>query len=103
MIFHRDQNWRTTNLPFSLALKNTVNTGVSFNTPSNAVANSQRWAAHGFQGLGQYGGKRSQWFHGGLSGMGCGCGCGGADLGGGGLILAAAALYFLCAGTRRGE
>src|SRR5215471_11529185 len=104
MIFYRDQRWRTTTLPFSLALKNTVNTGVSFDTPSGAIAQSQRFAAAGFRGLGQYGvrsglgqyGVRSgQWIRGGLSGLGCGCGCcGGGSDGTIPLLLAAAALYF---------
>jgi hypothetical protein len=53
MLIPKQQNWRTTTLPFSLALQNTVNTGVSWSSPSNAVRNSQWWAARGFQGLGQ--------------------------------------------------
>lgn len=98
MIFRWNQNWRTTSLPFSLALKNTVNTGVSFDTPSRAAANSQRWASAGFRGLGP-----TLTFPGGsgMDGLGCGCGCGGdCGCGGGGsplLWLAAgvAAIYFL--------
>jgi hypothetical protein len=96
MIFGQQQNWRTSTLPFSLALKNTVNTGVSFDTPSGAIANSQRWASAGFRGFGPV-----MTFPGaGMDGMGCGCGCGGN--GGGdwtGLVClglaAAAAFYFL--------
>jgi hypothetical protein len=70
MLMPRQQNWRTSTLPFSLALQNTVNTGVSFDTSSGAIANSQRWAARGFQGYGpwiQYG--RSA----GMDGIGCNC------------------------------
>ena len=84
MIFPNQQNWRTSRLPFSLALKNTVNTGVSFDTSSGAIANSQRWASAGFRGYGPvmtYPGA-------GMDGLGgCGCGCGGnggcGDQGGG--------------------
>lgn len=74
MIFPFDQNWRTSTLPFSLALKNTVNTGVSFDTPSGAIAQAQRWASRGFQGLGGYG-PRIQYPGAGMDGLGCGCGC----------------------------
>lgn len=77
MIVPHRQNWRTTTLPFSLALKNTVNTGVSFDTSSGATANSQRWASRGFQGLGGYG-PRIQYPGAGMDGLG-GCGCGGCD------------------------
>lgn len=64
-----NQNWRTTLLPFSLALKNTVNTGVSFTTPSGAIANSQRWASAGFRGFGPV-----MTFPGaGMDGVGCHC------------------------------
>lgn len=102
MIFPHNQNWRTTSLPFSLALKNTVNTGVSFDTPSRATANSQRWASAGFRGLGPVltfpGGA-------GMDGLGCGCGCGGGCSGEGmspllWLAAGAAAVYFL-AGRER--
>lgn len=70
-----DQNWHTTHRPFSLALANTVSTGVSFDTPSGAIRNSQIWARAGFRGLGPVltfpGGA-------GMDGIGCGCGCGGS-------------------------
>ena len=88
-----NQNWRTSTLPFSLALANTVNTGVSFSTPSGAIANSQRWASRGFQGYG----PRIQYGPGaGLDGLGCGCG-GGDGCG----CVAAAAVYFLGSGGTR--
>lgn len=88
MIIPHNQNWRTTLLPFSLALKNTVNTGVSFDTSSGAIANSQRWASAGFRG---YGPVMS--FPGaGMDGMGCGCGCDGADGGGNPLLWLLAGL-----------
>ena len=68
-----NQNWHTTNLPYSLALANTVNTGGSFTTSSGAVRNSKIWASAGFRGLGPV-----LTFPGaGMDGMGCGCGCGG--------------------------
>lgn len=76
MIVPHQQNWRTSTLPFSLALKNTINTGVSFDTPSGGIANSQWWASRGFQGYGpriQYPGGA------GMDGLGCGCGCDGSD------------------------
>jgi len=94
MIFPFYQNWQTSRLPFSLALKRTVSTGVSFDTPSGGIANRQRWARAGFQGYGptiQYPGA-------GMDGLGCGCGC---DGGGDGksiplfLGAAAAALYLI--------
>ena len=79
MIFPHNQRWMTSRNPWSLALKNTVSTGVSFNTPSNAIANTQRWARAGFRGFGP-----TMTFPGGAGmdghshGMGdCGCGCGG--------------------------
>ena len=114
MLYAHNQNWRTSQLPFSLTLANTLNTGVSFSTPSGSVAESQRWATRGMQGLGQghgfFGrgvqgyGPRVQYGRGaGMDGHGdCGCGCGGScgcgDNGGGvGLMCVAAAigLYFL--------
>lgn len=73
MIFKHNQNWRTSRLPFSLALANTVNTGVSFDTPSGGIAQAQRWASVGMQGYGpriQYPGGA------GMDGLG-GCGCDG--------------------------
>lgn len=73
MIFAHDQNWQTSRLPFSLALKNTVNTGVSFDTPSGGIANRQRWARAGFQGFG----PQIQYTGAGMDGLGCGCGCDG--------------------------
>lgn len=72
MIFPFDQNWETSRLPFSLALRNTVNTGVSFDTPSRAIANRQRWARAGFGGYG----PQIQYPGAGMDGLGCGCGCG---------------------------
>jgi hypothetical protein len=100
MIFKHAQNWRTSHLPYSLALWNTVNTGGSFNTPSGAIRNTKWWAERGFQGYGpkiQYPGGA------GMDGMGCGCGCGGGcghhggDMSG---VLCIAALagvvYLLC-------
>ena len=90
MIYGHNQNWRTSRLPFSLSLANSVNTGVSFDTTSGAIAQAQRWATRGMQGLGQsrghyargvYGyGPRIQYGRGaGMDGVGCGgsCGCGG--------------------------
>ena len=68
-----NQNWHTTNLPYSLALANTVNTGGSFSTSSGAVRNSKIWASAGFRGLGPVLTFRGA----GMDGMGCGCGCGG--------------------------
>lgn len=72
-----NQNWRTTHLPFSLALANTVTTGVSFDTPSGATRNSQIWGRAGFRGLGPVltfpGGS-------GMDGVGrCHCGMGQID------------------------
>ena len=52
MIFKHAQNWKTSPLPYSLALTNTVNTGGSFNTPSGTIANQKWWATRGFQGYG---------------------------------------------------
>lgn len=77
MLTSFNQNWRTTHLPFSLALANTVTTGVSFDTPSGATRNSQIWGRAGFRGLGPVltfpGGS-------GLDGMrGCHCGMGQID------------------------
>lgn len=74
MIFPRNQNWRTSSLPFSLALANTVNTGVGFDTPSGAVAETKRWATRGMQGFG----PQTQYCGAGLDGLGHGCGCGGS-------------------------
>lgn len=72
-----NQNWRTTHLPHSLALANTVNTGGSFSTPSGAIRNSQIWASAGFRGFGP-----TMTFPGaGLDGIGCGCGCNGRSAG----------------------
>lgn len=83
-----DQNWRTSLLPFSLALANAVNTGGSFSTPSGAARNSKIWASAGFRGLGP-----TLTFPGGagMDGLGgCGCGCGGTGSAGALLCLAAA-------------
>lgn len=79
MIFPRYQNWRTSQLPFSISLANRVNTGVSFDTPSGGIAERARWARRGMQGWG----PRLQYPGAGMDGMGhyhhdCGCGCGGA-------------------------
>lgn len=76
MLYPFNQNWRVSPKPFSLALSNAVNTGVSFDTPSGTIANQKAWAAAGFRGLGGYGPKMT--FPGaGLDGGGCGCGCNG--------------------------
>lgn len=82
MIYPFPQNWRTSLKPHTLSLANTVNTGVSFTTPSGTIANQKRWASAGFRGLGP-----TLTFPGGsgLDGMGCGCGCDGN--GGGGSVL----------------
>ena len=66
------QNWRTSTLPFSIALANSVNTGVSYDTPSGFIAEEQRWASRGFQSYV----PRVQYPNKGLDGH-CGCGCGG--------------------------
>jgi len=100
MLFPFPSEWRTTLLPFSLALKDTVNTGVTFDTPSGAIAESQRWATAGFRGFG----PRMVFPGAGMDGLGCECGCngGGGCNGGNGirsvaLLLgaAAAAVYLL--------
>ena len=98
MIFPFNQNWRTSRKPFALSLANSVNTGVSYSTPSGTVPNQQRWASAGFRGFGP-----TMTFPGGsgLDGMGS-CGCGGGCNGGGGSLLTYAALgalaYFLFSG-----
>ena len=84
-----NQNWRTSSLPFSLALQNTVNTGGSYVTPSGTVANQKYWASRGFQGYGpliQYGPGA------GMDGVGCGCNCGG-NCGMGGLTFDGTGLF----------
>lgn len=99
MIFPFNQNWQTSRLPFSLALANTVNTGVSFDTPSGGIAQRQRWARAGFGGYG----PRIQYPGAGMDGIGCGCGCGCDGNCGGGLGMsdllcfgaAAVAVYLL--------
>src|SRR5215813_2663007 len=99
MLFPFPSEWRTTLLPFSLALKDTVNTGVTFDTPSGAIAESQRWATAGFRGFG----PRMVFPGAGMDGLGCECGggCGGGCNGGGGrsialfLGAAAAAVYLM--------
>jgi hypothetical protein len=73
MIFARNQNWRTSPLPFSLSLANTVTTGTSFDTASHAVANTKAWAAAGFRGFG----PRMQFTGAGMDGLGSHCHCGG--------------------------
>ena len=97
MIFPFQQNWQTSRKPFALSLTNTVNTGVSYSTPSGTVPNQQRWASAGFRG---YGPKMT--FPGaGMDGMGNGCGCGCNGGGGSNFLLYAAAgagLYFLFSG-----
>ena len=55
MLIPYQQNWRTTALPYSLALARTVNTGGSFTTPSGATANSAIWAKAGFRGFAGFG------------------------------------------------
>lgn len=92
MIYPFHQNWQTTLLPFSLALRNTINTGVSFDTPSRATANSKRWASAGFRG---YGPVRTFPGGAGMDGLGCGCGCGG----GGGCSESMSPLLWLAAGA----
>ena len=44
MIYAKNQNWRTSQKPFSLSLANTVNTGVSFDTSSGTIANQKFFA-----------------------------------------------------------
>ena len=102
MIFPFQQNWRTSRKPFSLSLTNSVNTGISYSTPSGTVPNQQRWASAGFRGFGP-----TMTFPGGsgLDGMGgCGCGCGG---GGNNLLLygalGALAYFLFSGGLRRGS
>ena len=89
-----NQNWRTTHKPFSLALANTVNTGVSFSTPSGAIRNSQIWARAGFRGFGPvmtfpgagmdnvqgFGQLPLNYVRAGFAGVGCGCNCGMGDI-----------------------
>lgn len=76
MIFPFPQNWRTSLKPQTLSLANTVNTGVTFSTPSNAMQNSKIWASAGFRGFGP-----TMTFPGaGMDGLGnCGCRGGGSD------------------------
>lgn len=96
MIYPFNQHWRTSLKPHTLSLARAVNTGVTFTTPSRAMANSKIWASAGFRGYGP-----TLTFPGGsgMDGLGCGCGCGG---GCGGemsrllwLAAGAAAFYFL--------
>ena len=98
MIFPFNQNYRTSTKPFSLSLFNTVNTGVSYATPSGTVPNQQRWASAGFRGFGP-----SMTFPGGagLDGL-HGCGCGGN---GGGVLwaLAGAAAFWLFSNVKFGR
>jgi hypothetical protein len=102
MIYGRNQRWRTTFLPYSLALTNTVNTGGSYMTSSGTIPNQKIWASAGFRGFGP-----TMTFPGGsgMDGMGCGCGCKGTcgcqDSGGGlgsmlclGIVAAAAFWFF---------
>jgi len=81
-----NQNWRTTNLAHSLALANTVTTGVSFTTPSGAIRNSQIWGSAGFRGFGPVmtfpgagmdglGQMPLNYQRAGFFGVGCGCNC----------------------------
>lgn len=103
MIFPHAQNWRISDLPFSLSLANSVNTGGSYTTKSGTIANQKWWAARGFQGYGpkiQYPGGA------GMDGLGCHCGCGGGcGHGGGGVDMTgflclgavAAAMFWVCA------
>jgi hypothetical protein len=88
MIFPRNQNWRTSRLPFSLALANTVHTGVSFNTASGMIANQKWWATRGMQGYG----PRIQYPGAGMDGLGCHCG-GGCGGGMGGLTFDGTGLF----------
>jgi hypothetical protein len=80
MIIGDYQNWFTSRKPWSLSLTNTVNTGTTFNTPSNAIANTHAWATAGFRGLGGYGPTRMFPGAAGMDGYGCkgGCGCPGS-------------------------
>jgi len=90
MIFAKNQNWRTSPLPFSLSLANTVSTGTSFDTASHAIANSKAWASRGLQGYG----PRVQYSGAGLDGHHCHCGCGGSCNGGmGGLTFDGSGLF----------
>lgn len=96
MLFPFNQNWRTSQKPFSLSLTNAVNTGISYSTPSGTVPNQQRWASAGFRGYGP-----TMTFPGGsgLDGLHGGCGCGGN--GGNNFLLyalAGAGIYFLASG-----
>lgn len=106
MLVKHDQNWRTSQQGWNLSLANTVNTGTTFNTPSDARSNSHTWASRGMQGgMHGYGPLRQYGRGAGMDGLGHGCGCGGAcgcdghrgGDGGGlcGLILLAAAAYFV--------
>lgn len=73
MIFAFPQNWRTSLQRHTLSLANTVNTGVTFDTPSGAIQNSKTWASAGFRGFGP-----TMTFPGaGMDGVGCGCNGGG--------------------------
>ena len=92
MLYPFNQNWRTSQKPFTLSLANAVNTGVSFDTPSGTIANQKAWASAGFRGLGRmHGYGPTMTFPGGsgLDGHGCGCGC--SNGGGGNLLLYALA------------
>lgn len=92
MLFPHAQNWRTSQLPYSLSLANSLHTGVTFDTASGAVAESQRWASRGMQGHG----PRVQYPNRGMDGLGCGCGCDGGGGDGLGLLCIAAAVVALC-------
>src|SRR6516225_7120342 len=85
MLMPFQQNWRTSFLPYSISLANSVNTGGSFDTPSRTIANQKWWATRGFQGVEGYG-PTIQYRGAGLDGLGCGCGCNGGAGGGGGFL-----------------
>ena len=90
MIVGRAQNWRMSSMPWSLSLTNTVNTGVSFDTPSRAIGITKFWQGQGFRG---YGPTRTFPGGSGFDGCDCGCGCGDNTWI---WLLAAGALIWLC-------
>ena len=90
-----NQNWRTTDLGYSLALATTVNTGGSFTTPIGATRNSKIWASAGFRGFGPmmtftgsgldnvqgFGQLPLNYLRAGFNGVACGCNCDGSGMG----------------------
>ena len=79
MLMPFPQNWRTSFLPYSISLANRVNTGGSWTTPSETIANQKWWATRGLQGYG----PKIQYRGAGMDGLGCGCGCNGSNGDGG--------------------